>query len=131
MSESEIIDAILEPLDEENWECIYDMGINHIYPSGMTALGLAIYYDQEANADFLLKKGADPNIFGKEANSPLYDAYISHSPRLFILLLMYGANPKLGRDEDRYPKRIMMDIGSVDFLDTLFSFYQSTRTTGK
>ena len=107
------------------------MGINHIYPSGMTALGLAIYYDQEANADFLLRKGADPNIFGKEANSPLLDAYISFSPRLFILLLMYGANPKLGGDPDYYPEKIMMDIGSVDFLDTLFTSYKSTRTTGK
>lgn len=128
MNEDAIVDAILQELNEETWKEIEQNGINHIYPSGMTALGLAVYYYKEENAHFLLEKGADPNIFGDQANPPLLDAYISFCPRLFILLLMYGADPKIERrnapgDIFMSPMGIMRDIGSTDFLDTLFTSY--------
>ncbi len=129
MKESTIIDTILTPLDfdEEGWEIIQQQGINHVYPSGMTALGLAVYYEQEDNVHFLLKKGTDPNIFGEGANPPLLDSYISYSPRLFILLLMYGANHELEEKASSFKslKEMMEEMSATDFLDTLFN--SSTR----
>ena len=47
MDESDIIDAILMPLDEDGWNMIRDRGIDYVYPSGQTALGLAVTYEQE------------------------------------------------------------------------------------
>lgn len=125
MENSAAIDMILYPLDEEDWSIIQQKGVNYVYSSGMTALGLSVYYEQENNVHFLLKKGADPNIFGKNANPPLLDAYISYSPRLFILLLMYGANPELVGNSSLFKslKEMLEEMGDSDFLDTLFTSY--------
>lgn len=125
MENSAAIDMILSPLDDDEWSIIQQKGVNYVYPSGMTALGLSVYYEQERNVHFLLKKGADPNIFGKGANPPLLDAYISYSPRLFILLLMYGANPELIENSSSFKslKEMLEEMGNIDFLDTLFSSY--------
>lgn len=125
MENSAAIDMILYPLDEEDWSIIQQKGVNYVYSSGMTVLGLSVYYEQENNVHFLLKKGADPNIFGKNANPPLLDAYISYSPRLFILLLMYGANPELVGNSSLFKslKEMLEEMGDSDFLDTLFTSY--------
>ena len=125
MENSAAIDMILYPLDEEDWSIIQQKGVNYVYSSGMTVLGLSVYYEQENNVHFLLKKGADPNIFGKNANPPLLDAYISYSPRLFILLLMYGANPELVGNGSLFKslKEMLEEMGDSDFLDTLFTSY--------
>lgn len=77
MDESDIIDAILTPLDKESWQSILDRGIDYIYLSGQTALGLAVTYEQEENVYFLLRQGANPNIVGEVGIPPLLDAYIS------------------------------------------------------
>ena len=80
MDESDIIDAILMPLDEDGWNMIRDRGIDYVYPSGQTALGLAVTYEQEENVYLLLQKGANPNIVGEVGIPPLLDAYISRIP---------------------------------------------------
>ncbi len=129
MEETYIIDDILGNLNDENWEEIRQNGINFIYPSGMTALGLAVYYDREENVHFLLEKGADPNIYGEEANSPLMDAFYSFSPRLMILLLMYGADPALGKldGSGSSPKQVLREIGAGEFFAGLFCQYVPRR----
>ncbi len=129
MEESDIIDAILMPLDEESWGWIRDKGIDYIYPSGMTALGLAVSYEREENVAFLLQKGANPNLVGEVGVPPLLDAYISRNPRLVVLLLMYGADPR-GTDKERSIGSLagmLADVGVADFLDTLFHYHPSTR----
>lgn len=133
MNESDVIDMILSPLSEDDWPYIRDMGIDHIYPSGMTALGLAVDYLKEESVFFLLEKGADPNVFGNGMTSPLWDAYISSEPKMFIALLMYGANPNLGGKDNQgnyslySPRSDMKDAGIADFMDFLFSSYKPTR----
>lgn len=129
MDESDIIDTILMPLDEEGWNMILDRGIDYVYPSGRTALGLAVTYEQEENVYLLLQKGANPNIVGEVGIPPLLDAYISRNPRLVVLLLMYGANPGATDSEGRiFSVANMLSIeGSTDFLDTLFYYHPSTR----
>ncbi len=129
MDESDIIDAILTPLDEESWQSILDRGIDYIYPSGQTALGLAVTYEQEENVHLLLQKGANPSIVGEVGIPPLLDAYISRNPRLVILLLMYGANPKSADAAGSINSltEMLAIEGAADFLDTLFYYHPSTR----
>ena len=129
MDESDIIDAILMPLDADGWNMIRDRGIDYVYPSGQTALGLAVTYEQEENVYLLLQKGANPNIVGEVGIPPLLDAYISRNPRLVILLLMYGANPEATDSEGSISSvaKMLSVEGSSDFLDTLFCHHPSTR----
>lgn len=129
MDESDIIDAILMPLDEDGWNMIHDRGIDYVYPSGQTALGLAVTYEQEENVYLLLQKGANPNIVGEVGIPPLLDAYISRNPRLVILLLMYGANPEATDSEGSISSvaKMLSVEGSSDFLDTLFCHHPSAR----
>lgn len=45
--------------------------------------------------DCLLENGADINLFGHDATSPVVEAYYAHSPRLVEYLLKKGANPNV------------------------------------
>lgn len=128
IDESTVADMMLGVLTDADISLIKENGINYIYPSGMTALGLAVLYFSEENALLLLQNGADPNVFGEDADPPLYDAYISHMPRMLILLLMYGANPELKGDEGIFsPMEVLNRLGLEDFFEPVFDAPNSPR----
>ena len=135
MKESVVVDMILERLSPADLQIILDEGIDKIYPSGRTALGIAIDYLVEESVYQLLKNGANPNVYGDEANPPIYDAFISYSPRILILLLMYGANPDLKRhglkkeDFPYSPKQVLDELGMESFFEYIFTLGENRATS--
>ncbi len=77
-------------LTEENWLPIKQIGINHLYEFGQTALGLAVESAREDNVIFLVEHGADINL--NQFVPPLMDAYHIGLPRIFVYLLIKGAD---------------------------------------
>lgn len=78
-------------LDKNNWVPIQKLGINHIYDTGQTALGIAVTYDMLENVLFLAEHGADVNLYGDHF-PPIIDAFYGGLPRIFVCLLFLGAN---------------------------------------
>ncbi|MBT9450581.1 hypothetical protein ICN84_10930 [Akkermansia glycaniphila] len=106
-----------ESLSEENWQPLKTLGIDYIFDSGQTALGLSIETANEHNVYFLLQKGANANLHGFDCNPPILDAWFSGKLRIVILLLIYGADPAPLKEDIQFS-----DI--KDSLDIAFRHYK-------
>jgi glyoxylase-like metal-dependent hydrolase (beta-lactamase superfamily II) len=60
-------------------------------PDGFTALHAAALYGQRATADYLLGKGADPNVVAKHSGTPLDVAYEAGQTEFVVWLEPRGA----------------------------------------
>src|SRR5258708_4359773 len=65
--------------------------LNNFATDGFTALGLSCFFDQYAVADFLLRKGANPNLASHNTFNvaPLHSACAISSETLALLLLQH------------------------------------------
>ena len=68
--------------------------------------------------DFLLEQGADIDLFGRDAESALLEAYYAHSLKAVRYLLGKGANPNYNsfRDGDYCPEKCSSVLNAIDFL---------------
>jgi ankyrin repeat protein len=80
-------------------------GLNAFAADGFTALGLACFFDQYAVADFLLRKGANPNIASNNSFNvaPIHSACAISSEAVTELLLKHGANVNAKQTNDITP----------------------------
>jgi len=79
--------------------------LNGFAADGFTALGLACFFDQYAVADFLLGKGANPNIASNNSFNvaPIHSACAISGEALIKLLLRHGANVNAKQVNDITP----------------------------
>lgn len=68
--------------------------------------------------DFLLEQGADIDLFGRDAEFALLEAYYAHSLKAVRYLLDKGANPNYNsfRDGDHCPEKCSSVLNAIDFL---------------
>lgn len=68
--------------------------LNQFAVDGFTALGLSCFFNQKEIANFLLKKGADPNIVSNNdfKVAPLHSAVATSQIEIVNILLQNGAN---------------------------------------
>jgi len=79
--------------------------VNAFAADGFTALGLACFFDQYVVADFLLGKGANPNLASNNSFNvaPIHSACAISSEALVALLLRHGANVNARQQNDITP----------------------------
>uniref|UniRef100_A0A8C6V441 Uncharacterized protein n=1 Tax=Neogobius melanostomus TaxID=47308 RepID=A0A8C6V441_9GOBI len=96
-----LIEAIINNNNKNLKKQLFSNEINAFYPCKefnvfMTPLMVAVSRHNEVILDFLLKKGADPNIMNKSAFTALHCASITLAPPIFVRhLLEAKANPNI------------------------------------
>ncbi len=90
--------------------------VNTFAADGFTALGLACFFDHYIVADFLLGKGANPNIASNNAFrvAPIHSACAISSEALTLLLLRHGANVNARQQNDITPLHETAHNGKTD-----------------
>ena len=88
-------------------------------PMIATALAFAIYWDQPASAEILIKAGADPNIADFIGETPLFRAAEKHDVDLARLLLSAGADPNVQGQDGKTAIRAAISTGDVEMIKTL------------
>lgn len=58
---------------------------------------------------YFLKKGANPNVYDRNGNTPLLFAAVDHNKEMYDLLIEYGADPTIKNRGGKTPKEIMKE----------------------
>ena len=85
--------------------------INQRKMNGESALSDAVYFNYYEIAEYLLERGADPNIVAYEGLTPLA---VSENARMVKLLLAYGADPNIPDAEGDLPIVARIDNGDYE-----------------
>jgi len=110
----------LEAVEKEDGKTVTDMldtpGSNVInakqVTSGKGALHMLISHPGSLFFQYLLQKGADPNLRDDKGNTPLTLATMASREDLVRLLLTYKANPTLGKSGGQTP--LILAVGNRD-----------------
>ena len=83
---------------------------------GESAIGMASYFDNYDLADYLLKKGADPNVVAHGGITPLS---VAENAKMIELLLRHGADPNIPDNDGDLPIIARIDNYDRDSIKAL------------
>ena len=83
---------------------------NQEFSTGNTLLIYATQNNLKSIVEFLLLKGADPNIQNKFGNSALHIAYVNDNAFIINLLFEYGADDKIKNSHGLLPWQMSKSI---------------------
>lgn len=120
-SEYTLVDAIKDQNPEAVAALVAHSDVNAKQPDGSTALAWAVYQDDSATADLLLKAGAKVTIADDYGESPLTLACANGNAAMVEKLLKAGADANTPRFYDETPLMIAAASGNPEVLHALIA----------
>jgi ankyrin repeat protein len=87
--------------------------VNATESDGTTPLHYAVYHDDVALVDSLLKAGAKASVVNRYGSTPLLEAAVRGNPVVIEKLLKAGADPNVGNSDGQTPLMILSRTSNI------------------
>ncbi len=87
-----MVHEILRAIEEEDFRTLESIDPNGILEQGRTPLHFAVIRRKYGVVEYLLKRGANPNVRDRYGNTPLHYAYENGDVRMVSVLMKAGVD---------------------------------------